>query len=165
MTFTLDDFVQVEVSEQPSYDSTGTHVAFRPGHHQLLYVADDGGDEQYQLHLLDLASGTSRVLASIPRVIHNLGAWSADGRLLSYGSNRRDRAFFDVYVLDVETGTERLVFQHDGMNAAGAFSADGQSLLIARPNLDVPGDSTLWLLDLEGIEASRLLTEHDDLSE
>ncbi len=200
MTFTLDDFVQVEVSEQPSYDSTGTHVAFRsnrsgvsqawivpasggeprvltdtggviyqvafrPGHDQLLYVADDGGDEQYQLHLLDLADGISRALASMPRVIHNFGAWSSDGRLLSYGSNRRDRAFFDIYVLNLETGSERLVFQHDGMNAAGAFSADGKSLLITRPNLEVSADSTLWLLDLDGREAPRLLTEHDDLSE
>ncbi|TAJ20457.1 MAG: S9 family peptidase [Dehalococcoidia bacterium] len=200
MTFTLDDFVHVEVSEQPSYDSTGARVAFRsnrsgvsqawlvsasggepqaltdtggviyqvafrPGHDQLLYVADDGGDEQYQLHLLDLGSNTSRALASMPHVIHNFGAWSADGRLLSYGSNRRDRAFFDIYVLDVESGTERLVFQQDGMNAAVAFSADGKSLLITRPNLEVPADSTLWLLDLDGREAPRLLTEHDDLSE
>ncbi len=199
-TLSLEHFVQVEVSEQPSFDSSGTRVAFRsnasgvsqawlipasggaaqqltdtggviyqvafrPGHDHLLYVADDGGDEQYQLHLLDLASGTSRALASMPRVIHNLGAWSADGRLLSYGSNRRDRSFFDIYVLDVESGVERLVYQHDGMNAAGRFSADGRWLLVTRPNLEITGDATMWLIDLDGGSEPRLLTPHDDLSE
>src|SRR5690606_22706525 len=61
-------------------------LAMRPGHRELLYVADDGGDEQYQFHLLDLDTRAGRVIASRPRVIHGLGAWYADGRLLSYAS-------------------------------------------------------------------------------
>lgn len=198
--FTLDDFVSIEVSEQPSYDRTGANVAFRsnrsgvsqawiipsaggearaltdtggviyqvafrPGRDELLYIADDGGDEQYQLHLLDLASGQSRPLASQPRVIHNFGAWSEDGRFVSYGSNRRNPAFFDIYVLDVDTGEERLVLEQDGMNAAGRFSPDGRHLLVTRPNLEISADATLWFVDIEGVEAPRLLTPHDDLSE
>ncbi|MEZ4502443.1 MAG: S9 family peptidase [Dehalococcoidia bacterium] len=198
--FTFEDFVRIETSAQPSYDSNGAHLAFRsnrsgvsqayvmpaaggearqltdtggviyqvefrPGVDQLLYIADDGGDEQYQLHLLDLASGASRALASMPHVIHNFGAWSPDGRLLSFGTNRRDRAHFDVMVLDVDSGEERVVLEADAMNEAGRFAPDGRGLLVTRPNLDVPGDNTLWLVDLEGSEAPRLVTPHDDLSE
>jgi dipeptidyl aminopeptidase/acylaminoacyl peptidase len=137
----------------------------RPGRDQLLTITDDGGDEQYQLHLLDLASGASRPLASAPQVIHNLGAWSDDGRLLSYASNKRNVQYFDVYVLDVDAGVEQLVLEHDGMNGAGAFAPDGSAVLVSRPNLDLPGDNDLFLLPLapDGSAASepRRLTEHD----
>ena len=140
-------------------------VHYRPGRDQLLYVADDGGDEQYQLHLRDVAGGDARPLASDPQVIHDVGAWSEDGRLLSYSSNRRERAFFDVYVLDVDAGERRLVYRQDGMNLAGRFSAGGGQLLTSRPNLDLPGDNDLFVLDLDGGGESRLLTPHDGAAE
>ena len=123
-------------------------LAARPGHDDLLTITDDGGDEQYQLHLIEVSSGASRPLAATPQVIHNFGAWSDDGRFLSYASNKRKREFFDVYVLDVDSDSEHLVFQHDGMNGAGRFAADGSALLISRPNLDVPGDNDLFVLPL-----------------
>ena len=143
-------------------------LAMRPGHDELMFVADAGGDEQFQLQLVDLESGATRALASAPQVVHNFGSWSADGRFVSYTSNRRARQFFDVYVLNVESGEERLVYQQDGMNGAGVFSADGRTLQIARPNLDLPGDNDLFVVALDesgaavtgvGGEARRV-TEH-----
>ena len=139
-------------------------LAMRPGHNELMFIADDGGDEQFQLHLIDLDSAVPRVLASVPGVIHNFGAWSKDGRLVSYGSNRRARQFFDVYVLNVETGEEHLVYEQDGMNEAGVFSADGRALQMGRPNLELPGDNDLFVvaLDESGAAAGevRRVTEH-----
>jgi dipeptidyl aminopeptidase/acylaminoacyl peptidase len=203
--FTIDDFVSIETSEMPSFDSASDRVdgrlafrsnrsgvfqlwltnidgsephqltdtggviygvAFRPGHDEILYIADDGGDEQFQLHLLDVKGGTSRPLASAPRVIHNFGGWSPDGYLISYVSNRRDRSAFDLYVLDVDTGVERLMAQHDGMLEAGRFSPDSRYLLFRRLNLEYPGDLVLLLADLEDATADPVvLTPHDDLSE
>ena len=142
-------------------------LRWRPGHEEVLYIADDGGDEQFQLHLVDATSGASRGLASAPLVIHNFGAWSADGRLASYASNKRERAFFDVHVLDVDSGDERLVLQQDGMNSAGRFSPDGRHLLISRPNLDTTADNDLYLADLEAGdgEEPRRLTEHGGVAQ
>ena len=124
-------------------------LAMRPGYNELMYIADDGGDEQFQLHLIDLDSAVPRALASAPGVIHNFGSWSADGRLVSYGSNKRARQFFDVYVLNVESGEEHLVYEQDGMNVAGVFSADGRALQVERPNLDLPGDNDLFVVRLD----------------
>ena len=112
-------------------------------------MTDDGGDEPYQLHLLDLATAASRPLAAAPGLIHNFGAWSADGRLLSFAASRRDVRFFDVWVINVETGEEFLVVQDDGMNAVGSFVPDGRTLPITRPNLDLPGDNDLYALPLD----------------
>jgi len=132
-------------------------LAIRPGYNELMYIADDGGDEQFQLHLIDLDSAVPRALASAPGVIHNFGSWSADGRLVSYGSNKRARQFFDVYVLNVESGEEHLVYEQDGMNVAGVFSADGRALQVERPNLDLPGDNDLFVVRLD--EAGAAVTE------
>jgi len=141
---------------------------YRPGRDELLFVADDGGDEQYQLHLVPAAGGDARALASTPRVIHNPGAWSADGRLLSYASNRRDVRFFDVYVLDVDRGEARLVLRQDGMNSAGRFDPAGGALLVSRPNLEHAGDNDLYLVDLADLAGGggepRRLTAHDGIA-
>lgn len=153
-----------EVSQVTDTGGVIYNLAMRPGHRELLYVADDGGDEQFQLHLVDLDTREARPLASRSRVIHNLGAWSADGRLLSYASNLREPSAFDLYVLDVDTGEERLLLQHDGMLEAGRFSPDGSHLLCRPVNLDAPGDSTLLRVPLDGSPPEEL-TPHDDLSD
>ena len=45
------------------------HAEVRPGHNQTLFITDDGGDEQYQINLLDLSNAKTEVLASSPDVI------------------------------------------------------------------------------------------------
>ncbi|MEJ2132680.1 MAG: S9 family peptidase, partial [Gammaproteobacteria bacterium] len=80
---------------------------------------------------------------------------------LSYGSNRRDRRFFDVYVHDLTSGDGRRVLEHDGMNVAGRCTHDGSDLLVSRPNLDLPGDNDLFLVESSGRQNEpRHLTPH-----
>jgi len=137
------------------------NVRWRPQHDDALVVTDDGGDEAYQLRLVN-ADGESRELVVEPGVICDPGAFSRDGQRLSYSSNRRDRRFFDVWVHDIESGDDHCVFEGDGMHSAGRFTSDGRALLVAVPNLEVPGDSNLWLVDLDAVEAEpRMLTVHD----
>lgn len=134
---------------------------FRPRHpDQLLYVTDEGGDEQFRLHLLDLASGASRLLAGGPGLIHAFGSWSRDGRRLSFASNRRAREFLDVHVLDVERSQARCVLQADAMHAAGEFAPDGRALLVSRPNHAQAGDNDLLLVTAAGEGTARRLTLH-----
>jgi dipeptidyl aminopeptidase/acylaminoacyl peptidase len=193
----LEDFVQIETVQRPSFGGDGRHLAFllnrpgvyqvfltalagttpapvqltnapdgvydvrfRPGHPQLLYVTDDGGDEHFRFHLLDPARARARVLAAAPGVVHNLGAWSPDGRLLSYTSNQRDRRHFDAYVLDVDGGDARLLYRQDGMNMAGRFAPDASALLVSRPNPEQAGDNDLYLVDPARRSPVRHLTPH-----
>lgn len=147
--------------EQLTFAPDGVYdVRPRPARDQIVYVTDDGGDEHYRLNLLDLADASSRLLTPAPGAVHNLGAWSPDGRLLSYTANQRHGAYFDLYVLDVEAGSERLVHRHDGMNMAGRFAPDASAVLMMRPNPEQAGDNDLYLVALDAPEPARRLTPH-----
>src|SRR5205807_164583 len=61
----------------------------RPGRRQFVYVADEGGAENYQLFLYDLDTGQTRRLTD-GKSRHILGSWSSSGRLLGYSSNARN---------------------------------------------------------------------------
>jgi dipeptidyl aminopeptidase/acylaminoacyl peptidase len=136
-------------------------TAVRPGRPEVLYVTDDGGDEQWQLNLVGLDGANAKALGSEPRVIYNFGAWSADGRYISYVCNRRDVRFSDVYVLDVETGVETCVLQQDVPNVrAGGFSPDARTVIVTWPNMALPGDSNLYLVDVDNPGSLRCITEH-----
>jgi dipeptidyl aminopeptidase/acylaminoacyl peptidase len=134
----------------------------RPGGDDLVFITDDGGDEQFQVNAVNAASGWIKVVGSEPGIIYNFGSWSGDGRLLSYVSNRRDRRYSDAYVYDFDTGRERLVLQQDifGMRA-GAFSPDNSRVLVTWPNLELPGDSDLHLVATDGSGSIEKITQHE----
>jgi len=137
------------------------YAKFRPKHKEILYVSDEGGNEQFQLHLLGIDDSSSRPIAALPGIIHNPGAFSGDGCYLSYTSNKRDRRFFDVYIMDVDADREQLVYKQDGMNIAGRFNGDATALLVRRPNLDTAaGDNDLYLIDLASQDSPANLTKH-----
>jgi dipeptidyl aminopeptidase/acylaminoacyl peptidase len=137
-------------------------AAMRPGGDDLVFITDDGGDEQFQVNAINAASEWTKVVGSEPGIIYNFGSWSPDGRLLSYVSNKRDRRYSDAYVYDFDAGKERLVLQLDvfGMRA-GAFTPDNTKLLVTWPNLELPGDSDLYLVDTAGGGVAEKITHHD----
>ena len=133
------------------------HVGPKPG--QLVVGADVGGDEHTQLLYVPEAGGDWRALTDKPDRIHTFGSWSRDGRRVSFAANTRALRWFDVYVHDVESGETRCVLEHDSTNAAGPFSPDGRWLVVMRSfSLS---HRELWLVDLEGDGAPRLLTDPD----
>ena len=115
---------------------------------------DQGGDERGQLYLLSDGSAEVTALTSEPEVIHTFGAWAPDGRAVAYVSNRRHRAFFDVYVRDVGADEARLVWQQDGSNGVVSWSPDGRYLLVSQSATSLYNE--LFLLDLATGEATQL---------
>ncbi len=122
----------------------------------LIFTRDIGGNERRQLYLANVASGDVRRLTTRDDVIHNWGGWSRDGRRITYSSNERNQAFFDVYVMDVGTGVAKRVLERDGANYSAGFSPDGTHVLVA--DVKTPSDTDLWLVDADGAAAPRRLT-------
>jgi dipeptidyl aminopeptidase/acylaminoacyl peptidase len=71
----------------------------------IIYSQDKGGDENYLLYAVDVASGKERKLTDFNgvRVVVYGSSWKRPDELL-VGVNERDKAFHDPYLLNVRTG-------------------------------------------------------------
>jgi Tol biopolymer transport system component len=117
---------------------------------------DAGVNERQQLFLLE-DNGELVPLTDSPDHIHHYGGSSPDGKWITWSSNRRKQAFFDIYIQSLETHVIQAVFTDDGTYGALKWSPDGKSLLIQKTNSNL--DNVLGLLHLESGEVD-WLTEH-----
>ena len=132
-------------------------IAWSPTSEHLLVTSDVGGNEHYQLYLISGMGEEPRELTKQPDVIHHFGAWSPDGRYICYSCNSRDRAFFDVWVLDISSDEAYCVLEDNSTLMPQAWSPDGTALIVSRNNTSF--DNDLLLVSLKG-DKPRLLTAH-----
>lgn len=135
-------------------------ISWAPDGSGLVFAKSIGGDENAQLFWLAPDGSQVRSLTAELKVRHNFGVWSADGRQIAYSSNKRDPKFFDVYVMDIKTGSAELIYQQDGSNAAVGWSQDGKQLIISRENEELSLDNDLYLVDLASRKATHI-TPHE----
>jgi dipeptidyl aminopeptidase/acylaminoacyl peptidase len=72
-------------------------VSARPKHDQFLYVADEGGAENYQFFLQDRKGGEARRITD-GKSRNSTPKWSPSGELLAWSSNARNGRDMDLYV-------------------------------------------------------------------
>ena len=116
---------------------------------QLLYQKDVGGNENMQLHLLDLETQVSRLLTD-GRSLHGTPVWAHDGKRLAFHGNGRDGVSYDIYVADTtQQGPPRLVMAAEGRDeyTVEDWSVDDRELLVQRYSSIT--DSALLLVDVE----------------
>jgi dipeptidyl aminopeptidase/acylaminoacyl peptidase len=123
-------------------------VRWSPDGTGLLFGKARGGDENAQLYWMSTDGAQVRQLTDAPRIRYNFGAWSADGRRISYASNKRNPNFFDIYTMDVATGQESLVYQQDGSNGAVAWSPDSRFIVVSRASDTLSLDNDLYLVEV-----------------
>ena len=134
-------------------------VRWSPDGSGLIFAKSRGGDENAQLFWLAPDGSEIRALTDAPKIRHNFGSWSHDGRRISYASNKRNPNYFDVYTMDVASGREELVYQQDGSNNAVAWSFDDRYLVVSHNNEELSLDNDLFLVDTQ-TRQSTLLTPH-----
>lgn len=88
----------------------------------LLYIQDQGGNEDYLLYGTDPAKGTTVKLTPFEKTRVQIVAMSPDvPHSILVGINNRDPRWHDVYRLDLKSGKLTLVRQNDGY---AGFEAD-----------------------------------------
>ena len=93
-----------------------------PDSSMVLFINDKGGDENFLLYGVDVATGAQRSLTPFDKTRAEVVGLSRDvkDRIL-VGLNNRDPHWHDVYSLDLKSGALTLVMKNDGF---AGFDAD-----------------------------------------
>jgi dipeptidyl aminopeptidase/acylaminoacyl peptidase len=139
-------------------------VRWSPDGSGLIFAKAIGGDENSQLYWLSPDGSQIRVLTNDPKVRHNFGGWSHDSKRIAYASNKRNKDFFDVYVMEVASGREELVYQQDGSNEPVTWSTQDRQLIVSHSNEQLSLDNDLYLVDI-ATKQPKHLTPHEGAAE
>ena len=139
------------------YDEPVNSAIYRPGKwpkRTILFSRDTGGDEMFQLYLLDERSGDV-VRLSDGKTRNTDAVFSRDGKLVAWTSVPADSARYRVMVAEVsDPKTAHVVLEEDGSWSAANFSPDNQTLAVTR-EISV-SDQQIWLLDLINARKAQL---------
>ena len=107
-----------------------------PDSSMVMYVQDKGGDENFLLYGIDIASGLERTLTPFEKTrvqVINVSPLITDRILV--GLNNRDARWHDVHSLDLKTGKLTEIMRGDGY--AGFLADANLAIRMAlRPNAD-----------------------------
>ena len=141
------------------HDRVGAY-RFSPDGRRVAYGVDMGGNERWQIWVMNADGTGARRLSDRDDRIHHLRAWTADGRSLLVHANLRDARFFDMHGYDAdegETGASRILHQHDGTASDATPLEDGW--VVVTVNRARGDENHLILLTPDG--AIRELTPDD----
>ncbi|MRG95471.1 alpha/beta hydrolase family protein [Polyangium spumosum] len=140
-------------------------VALRlaPGGKGAVFLKDKGGDENFQIHWLDLAAGdkpeATQALSDAPKVRHTLPVFDDAGKRFTFTSNARNGKDMDLYVEALpakkETFGKKPVVALSGSHAVADFLGDRVIVSEMRSGFD----QDLWLIDAKNA-SKKLLTKH-----
>lgn len=98
-----------------------------PDSSAVMYIQDKGGDENYLLYRVDVATGAETTLTPFEDTrVQLIGASTTMKDKLLLGLNNRDPQWHDVHLLDLSTGALTLVLEN---NAFAGFMADDNLVL------------------------------------
>jgi dipeptidyl aminopeptidase/acylaminoacyl peptidase len=109
-----------------------------PDSQQILFIQDNGGDENFLLYGVDVATGKQTTLTPFTKTrAQVVGISSRHKDRILVGLNNRDPKWHDVYSLDLKTGTLTLVQKNEGY--AGFLSDEDLKLRMALKSRDDGG--------------------------
>lgn len=114
----------------------------------ILYLQDQGGNENWQLHAVHVETADDRNLTPLEGVQAQIIATSIEHpKELLIGLNDRDERWHDVHRLNLDTGERSLVEKNEGM---GGYVADtALNLRLAYKNTE-DGGSEYYRRDTQG---------------
>jgi dipeptidyl aminopeptidase/acylaminoacyl peptidase len=128
-----------------------------PDAKQLALLRDRGGDERFDIWLVDRDGEHERNLTNEPSVMHRDIAWSPDGTRVAYTANVGGKGFA-VYVIDATTGAKRALTDGARDDFQPRWSPDGTLLVFWSRRDDVRTNADLYVVAASGGDATRLET-------
>ena len=128
-----------------------------PDARQLAFLRDRGGDEQFDIWLVDRDGEHERNLTNEPGVMHRDIAWSPDGTKLVYTANSGGKAF-GIQVIDLATGEKRAITDGSRDDMQPRWSPDGTLLVFWSRRETTRTNADLYVVASTGGETTRLET-------
>lgn len=148
-----------ECSQYVSMPDRVIDVRHAPDGRRTVIGMDHEGNEKQQLYLVDNETGIVEELMISLAHFHHLGEWSPCSGKIAWSSNRRGPGLFDVFVQEVQTKRETVVFESDGKCIPLCWTPDGKTLLIMIEETNII--KRLLALDLATGETSDIGLEGD----
>lgn len=118
------------------------------------------GGIQGELGLVSIVDGSYRTIKKYDNRAPNNGQCSPDGRFILFNNSLFGAPKAEIRLLLVDTGEEKVLFEHPAYNQFLDWTPDGRSVLFVS---DRAGSSGLWSLDMEGerpVGAPKLLKDN-----
>lgn len=101
-----------------------------PNGEMALLTSQEGGDEQYDLYLLDKGQIRPLIVDRTKRIESNL--WGPNSDWFLYTSNQRNKLDMDLYRWDLKSNTPELLIALEGNHVLTDVSPDGKWATITR---------------------------------
>ncbi len=137
-------------------DSSSVYaISYFPEDERILFRMDDNGDEVFKLYVKNEDSIQRLTPAENARAIFY--TWAKDDKSFYYASNQRDNRFMDLYKMDIETFTPKLIYENNEGYEVSAISNDGNYLALSKA-LNT-NDSDLFLYNLKNEDLTKINQE------
>ncbi|HUG05052.1 MAG TPA: alpha/beta fold hydrolase [Candidatus Limnocylindria bacterium] len=141
-----------ERSVSPRWSPDAKHLAF---------LRDRGGNERFDIWLVDRDGETERNLTNEPDVMHREIAWSPDGSRIAYVANAAGKGFA-VHVVDVTSGRKRALTDGQFDDAQPRWSPNGERLLFSSRRETLRTNCDLFVISADGGAPTKLETREVD---
>jgi len=136
-----------KASQLTNFTSAASPAYSPKGTADLYFTMDMDGNENEQIYFLP-AGGEVKNLTANPKVRHQFGGITPDGKYMIYCANARVPQTFDVFRMELESGKIEMVLENnDNYNFPAALSPDGKYYLYTK--LKSGACREMWMLDLD----------------
>ncbi len=133
--------------EQISFFADGVaYYDLSPDGTKILAATHQGGNEQYDIHLIEPAKKSVTPLIVNPKKRVESVVWAPSGKWFAYTSNERNGTDMDLYKFDMATLKASVLVELKGSNRASDISPDEK--WVALENVQSATDSDILLFSL-----------------
>ncbi|MCK5056979.1 MAG: S9 family peptidase, partial [Candidatus Aminicenantes bacterium] len=136
-------------------------LSYFPKDNRILFTSDKGGNEINHIFARN-EDGSEKDLTPEPKAKAMYFGWSYDQKSFFFMSNKRDPKFMDLYEMDIETFTPKLIFKNtEGYNPS-EISNDKKHLALQKTDTD--HNSDIYLYDIDNKKMKHITPHEGDVN-
>jgi len=121
-------------------------ISYFPKDERMLFRMDNNGDEVYHIYLRD-TTGNSKELTTQKGARANFYGWAHDGNSFYFGYTNRDPRLTDVYEMDINSLTPKIIYQNDSAYSFGGISNDKKHMVLGKAITTSDSDLYVYSFD------------------